>query len=346
MAVAGATADAILFAVKRNFEGKDPRTAASKGHFEDGTKPATVMEDTTDQNSTESSPKNASSERWPSDDDTQTFDGSSVTSSTESFQSTSNEKECARPRDSMEAEVRWSDFECLDEDFPPSLRATNGTASTASCMHSPPSYDSVPASQRSFVQDSGQQSEPVCRQEISMTDFTQRCENQCQQQKGMANFLQRCEQMAEDMEQAGARLSECGTFLHIVCTEPSLRRSSSEPTLLTWCGASTDVGAHVPDFEALVPSETADSCSTTTAGSVADTRTNAVEAHESGRCIPCNWQRRQKGCKLGDACGYCHLPHDTKRKRNHKSKRKTFLMSEEASEPFFTETSRDIKELC
>lgn len=51
---------------------------------------------------------------------------------------------------------------------------------------------------------------------------------------------------------------------------------------------------------------------------------NALKLHEKGKCNPCSWHRRSRGCRYGEDCYFCHLPHDPfleKRARPRKDKR-------------------------
>lgn len=139
----------------------------------------------------------------------------------------------------------------------------------------------------------------------------------------------------------GQRFDERGTFLDRVDVETpmeALRRSrsrsdSAPPTwrpmarwgpMEAWAlrerdgpVASQPKRTGDDSYELLIPVPVA-SKSRNESMSAANIARNKLLAHELGVCRPCNWQRRSKGCKLGDACGYCHFEHKGAPRRKKK----------------------------
>lgn len=77
-----------------------------------------------------------------------------------------------------------------------------------------------------------------------------------------------------------------------------------------------------------------------------DCSDNKLAAHNRGECTPCNWQRRFKGCKFGDACTYCHLPHTGRKRTRRKPINKNNVLSQEASHDLLAQTVSDLVILC
>eukprot|EP00931_Biecheleriopsis_adriatica_P013694 TRINITY_DN115162_c0_g1_i1.p1 TRINITY_DN115162_c0_g1~~TRINITY_DN115162_c0_g1_i1.p1 ORF type:complete len:212 (+),score=45.00 TRINITY_DN115162_c0_g1_i1:86-721(+) len=107
---------------------------------------------------------------------------------------------------------------------------------------------------------------------------------------------------------------------------PSLRRSQS------WSPGTHSMSTpfeNSPSFYAEI--ETCSSRTSTTASVTYETSepqekscteedsNDVPEAHAEGKCVPCKFFRSSVGCKKGDDCVFCHLPH-AKRSRDRPKK--------------------------
>lgn len=139
--------------------------------------------------------------------------------------------------------------------------------------------------------------------------------------KHVDNFVRHTNVLLEELARHNCRLMEKKTFLFITAVESqdhALRRSKSDPSLLSSVSTQDDSEPRTP----LGSSTASETCEVESAAvDLEEKLTCKIAAHENGTCVPCNWQRRSKGCKFGDECAYCHFEHKGHRHRpNRKSK--------------------------
>lgn len=126
--------------------------------------------------------------------------------------------------------------------------------------------------------------------------------------------------VTEELARGGVRMTARRTFMEAVAIgTPALRRSRSDSDLVLAGKLGTqDASRAAGSEDQLLEGEGA-----------ANDAASKLAAHKRGACVPCNWQRRFKGCKYGDACGYCHLKHWGRSRRRGRNYQRNFLPAEE-----------------